>query len=77
MGKLTPWFREDKKPFKRGVYQTRIDSIEGYSYWDGSVWMQTQPTPAGAQRDEIEGLQNKKWRGLTEAAYREAMRKGK
>lgn len=70
--KLTEWFPAHVKPAHVGVYEVRFlrcesVSVEGFSYWDGRKWSETQPSAergAMYQANFITGVQNKEWRGL-------------
>lgn len=83
MSKLTPWFSADQKPTRRGVYETILVSDTGwefdakYSRWTGSKWMDSNWNIDGATVDKSPGLQRKRWRGLTEDGYRDALRRRK
>lgn len=47
--KLTPWFKPDQKPRRKGVYQRQSvfkrKSAGNYAYWDGKNWYQYGYTP--------------------------------
>lgn len=68
--KLTPWFPDDVKPARRGVY--RVDPFSGdswYAYFDGEKfgWHGLSPEGAYDMRKEKTGCApDQRWRGLAQ-----------
>ncbi|QMV32438.1 hypothetical protein 8G_00044 [Ralstonia phage Hyacinthe] len=66
---FTPWFPHHTKPVRPGVYRTRFDGVEGWSYFDGErwgwqVWVYHKAKPAHIS---AYSLQEKEWFGLAQA----------
>lgn len=76
MKKLTPWFNQDQKPVREGVYEVKYhlfedEWAEGFSYWNGKEWSNclSEVRSAYANKSWTEGaIQDKKWRGLMQEA---------
>lgn len=71
---LTPWFPPSAMPEKRGVYickPVRPLKVDAFFYWNGKEWSSGRfsPRDAAAARGFKTPLQQRTWRGLTEAAY--------
>lgn len=71
---LTPWFPEDVKPVRRGVYETEFSIRDGlpwagYSMWTGRRWCNQRNSvgraKAAARHGDDGAAQDKRWRGLT------------
>ena len=67
---LTPWFPENVKPARPGVYETQMTGVEppyghGYSHWNGERWSDTSKTRRiPAWKKTAIGWPTKVWRGL-------------
>ena len=67
--KLTPWYPENVKPVREGVYETNMSGRFGYSYWTGRQWSNQSKLAVNAARSKTwtsGASQKKNWRGLAE-----------
>ena len=79
MSNLTPWFSAEWYPKRRGFYQVQDTTMRCgccwfVAHWNGREW-HTDLTHEGLFNVLLFTSRLKRWRGLTEAAYREALRK--
>ena len=74
--KRTPWFSQDDKPVKVGVYEVSANGYEnpilcGYASWSGSDWSDSYPLLIDAMaitkiKKEHESYNSHCWRGFSE-----------
>lgn len=71
--KLTPWFKGDVKPARKGVYQREYGAgcrtDIRFSYWDGARWRWPSKESAETASDHWRcrppsAIVNLRWRGL-------------
>ena len=64
--KLTRYFEGHVNPVRKGVYERKLGTCQGYSYWNGKWWGAVRPDISDAHllRECKSNFQNLHWRGI-------------